>query len=115
VLGLRLPPHPPETRSVYLKVMDCAAFSFALAGVAAVLRVSHGKVVHARLVLSGVGPIPWRAREAEALLAGRQAGEDSFEHVARVALQAARPLRHNGYKVPLTRALLKRALRTLAG
>lgn len=65
--------------------------------------------------LSGVGPIPWRVREAEALLAGREAGEDSFEHVARVALQAARPLRHNGYKVPLTRALLKRALRTLAG
>ena len=46
LLGLRLPPHPPETRSVYLKAMDRAAFSFALAGVAAVLRLSHGKVAH---------------------------------------------------------------------
>lgn len=63
----------------------------------------------------GSGPIPGPPREAEELLAGANASEDSFERVAQTALQAASPLRHNGYKVPLTRALLKRALRTLAG
>jgi xanthine dehydrogenase YagS FAD-binding subunit len=115
VLGVRLPPQPSETRSIYLKAMDRAAFSFALAGVAVVLRLSHGKVAHARIVLSGVGPIPWRAQEAERLLAGGAAEEESFERVARAALQGASPLRHNGYKVPLARALLKRALRKLAG
>ena len=62
---------------------------------------------------SGTDPLACaRGRSASGRTGG---GEDSFEHVARVALQAARPLRHNGYKVPLTRALLKRALRTLAG
>lgn len=115
VLGLRLPPHPPQTRSTYLKAMDRAAFSFALVGVAAVLRVSQGKVAHARVVLSGVGPIPWRSPEAEAALTGQPANLDSFEAAARAALQGANPLRHNGYKVPLARALLKRALRNLAG
>lgn len=115
IIGLRLPLHAAETRSVYLKAMDRATFSFALAGVAVVLRVSQGKVAHARVVLSGVAPIPWRAREAEAALAGRPANEDSFERAAGAALRGASPLRHNGYKVPLARALLKRALRTLAG
>ena len=114
LLGLRLPPHPPETRSVYLKAMDRAAFSFALAGVAAVLRLSHGKVAHARLVLTGVGPVPWRVPQAEAALVGESADEERFAAAARAALQGARPLRHNGYKVPLLEALLKRAVRSLA-
>jgi xanthine dehydrogenase YagS FAD-binding subunit len=114
VLGLRLPAAPAGARSAYLKAMDRAAFSFALAGVAAVLRVAHGKVAHARIVLSGVGPIPHRAREAEDVLAGSSATGDRFEAAARAALQAASPLRHNGYKVPLAKALLKRALRTLS-
>ena len=77
--------------------------------------LAPGEVAQARAVLSGVGPIPWRSREAEAALAGQPANEDSFEAAARTALQGANPLRHNGYKVPLARALLKRALRNLAG
>lgn len=48
------------------------------------------------------------------MLAGAGATEDGFEAAARAALQAASPLRHNGYKVPLAKALLKRALRTLS-
>jgi CO/xanthine dehydrogenase FAD-binding subunit len=45
-----MPSHPEETRSVYLKAMDRAAFSFALAGVAAVLRLSRERRVgHARV------------------------------------------------------------------
>ena len=45
VLGIEMPSHPDETRSIYLKAMDRAAFSFALVGVAAVLRVSNsGKI-----------------------------------------------------------------------
>ena len=114
ITGVRMPPHPQETRSTYLKAMDRSAFAFALVGVAAVLRLSAGKIAHARIVLSGVAPIPWRAAAAERVLAGAEANEDCFERAARSALQDASPLRHNGYKVPLARALLRRALRALA-
>jgi xanthine dehydrogenase YagS FAD-binding subunit len=69
---------------------------------------------HARIVLSGVGPIPWRAAQAERVLAGAPASKDGFAAAAHAALQGASPLRHNGYKVPLVEALLKRALRTVA-
>jgi xanthine dehydrogenase YagS FAD-binding subunit len=113
VLGLRLPPHPEETRSLYLKAMDRKTWSFALAGVACVLRLSGRKIAHARIVLSGVAPIAWRMAAAERALLGAEASEDRFAAAAEAVVQEARPLRHNGYKLPLTKALLLRALRTL--
>jgi xanthine dehydrogenase YagS FAD-binding subunit len=114
ITGVRMPPHPEETRSTYLKAMDRKVFSFALTGVAAVLRLSGTKIAHARIVLSGVAPIPWRVEVAERVLAGAGATADSFERAAHAALQGASPLRHNGYKVPLARALLRRAFGALA-
>ena len=114
VLGLRMPSHPGETRSVYLKAMDRQAFAFALVGVAAVLRLSPGgKVGHARIVLSGVAPIPWRARAAEEALLGSSLDDPLMEKAAAAALEGAVPLRQNAYKVPLAKALVRRALASL--
>jgi xanthine dehydrogenase YagS FAD-binding subunit len=111
VLGIAMPSHPDETRSTYLKAMDRAAFSFALVGVAALLRVSSsGKIAHARVVLSGVAPIPWRAQAAERVLLGAAAGEETFGRAAEAALAGAAPLARNGFKIPLARALIRRAL-----
>src|SRR5581483_2902516 len=93
LLRLRLPPHPPETRSCYLKAMDRKTWAFALA----------------RIVLSGVAPIPWRAAAAERELQGAVAGPDRFAAAAEAAVQESAPLRHNGYKVPLTKALVRQA------
>jgi len=113
VLRLRLPPHPPETRSCYLKAMDRKTWAFALVGVACVLRLSERKIAHARIVLSGVAPTPWRAEAAERELQGATAGPDRFAAAAEAAVQEAAPLRHNGYKVPLTKALVRQALTAL--
>ena len=114
LLAVRLPPHPDRTRSVYLKAMDRQAFAFALAGVAAAVRLSPaGKIGHARLVLSGVAPIPWRARAAEAVLAGANADDGVLREAARAALEGAELLRQNGWKVPLARALVHRALKAV--
>ena len=44
---------------------------FALAAVAATLTVSSGVVAQARIALTGVGPTPLRAGEAESLLVGK--------------------------------------------
>jgi xanthine dehydrogenase YagS FAD-binding subunit len=114
LLGVEMPSHPAETRSVFLKAMDRAAFSFALVSVAAVLRVSRaGEIGHARLVLGGVAPIPWRAQAAERALLGRAAGEEAFEKAADAAVAGAAPLVHNGFKILLAKALVRRALASL--
>jgi xanthine dehydrogenase YagS FAD-binding subunit len=114
LLSVRMPDHPAETRSTYLKAMDRQAFSFALVSVAAVLRLSEERRIgHARLILGGVAPIPWRAAAAERLLLGAEASEALFEKAAQAAVEGALPLRRNAYKIPLLRALVRRALQTL--
>ncbi|HEY6820676.1 MAG TPA: xanthine dehydrogenase family protein subunit M [Burkholderiales bacterium] len=115
VAAIRLPPHPDETRSVYLKAMDRRTWGFALVSVAAVLRLSGPRIAHARLVLGGVAPIPWPARAAEAVLIGHDAEPALLDQAADLALAGAQPLSHNGYKIPLARALVRRALGELAG
>jgi xanthine dehydrogenase YagS FAD-binding subunit len=116
ILDVRMPSHPAETRSVYLKAMDRAAFAFALVGVAAVLRISpQGKIGHARIVLGGVAPVPWRAQAAEAVLLGAALQDDLWDKAAEAALEGAAPLQHNAWKIPLAKALVKRALRALSG
>jgi xanthine dehydrogenase YagS FAD-binding subunit len=108
IAAVRLPSSPGQ--SLYLKAMDRKSWAFALAGVAAsVVRPNGGAIESARIVLSGVAPIPWRVPAAEqALVAGAKA-----EEIARVALEGAEPLRHNAYKVPLARALVRRAVARL--
>jgi xanthine dehydrogenase YagS FAD-binding subunit len=115
IVAVRIPPYPLGTRSTYLKAMDRKFWAFALVGVAVAVRLSGNHVQHARIVLGGVAPIPWRARAAELVLTGEDIGEGFFDRVADAALQGAVPLRHNAYKLQLSRALLRRALQALTG
>jgi xanthine dehydrogenase YagS FAD-binding subunit len=113
LLSIHLPALSDGTRSTYLKAMDRKVWAFALVGVAAVLRLEGQRITHARLVLSGVAPIPWRATMAEQKLIGAEPGDELFQHAAEVAVAEAAPLQHNGYKIPLAKALIARALASL--
>jgi xanthine dehydrogenase YagS FAD-binding subunit len=110
IVEVTVPNSPPGARSVYLKAMDRKVWAFALVGVAAAIRLEAGRVADARLVLGGVAPIPWRREEAERVLVGETPDGDTFSRAAEAALVDAQPLRENGYKVPLARALIRRAL-----
>ena len=94
--------------------MDRKVWAFALVGVAAVLRA--GRAAHRRRPdrPRRRGPVPWRARAAERLLLGADAGGALFERAAEAALEGAAPLAHNAYKLPIARALVGRALTALA-
>jgi xanthine dehydrogenase YagS FAD-binding subunit len=113
LLSVHLPAPAPRMRSTYLKAMDRKVWAFALVGVAAAVRVEAGGIADARIVLSGVAPIPWRAPAAERALIGNAADAATFDRAAEAALADAAPLEHNGYKVPLAQSLISRALRTL--
>lgn len=114
VLSIHLPAFVEGTHSTYLKAMDRKVWAFALVGVAAMLRIEGQKIADARLVLSGVAPIPWRAQAAEHALIGADAGDALFAQVAEIALADAQPLAQNGYKIPLAKTLIQRALSALA-
>ena len=74
-------------------------WAFALVGVAAVIRTEQQKITHARLVLSGVAPIPWRVTAAKQALVGADATEVTFAQIAENALADAQSLSQNAYKI----------------
>lgn len=93
------------------KVADRQAWDFALANVAAVLDVQGGAIRDARIVVGGVAARPLRMRRVESAIAGRPVDEATLDEAGRLAVQGARPLQFNAYKVALTRNLVKRAIR----
>lgn len=101
-------------KSTWHKFRERGSFDFALSAVALCLWSDAGVVRRASVVLGGVAPIPWRAKGVEAALAGARLDAASIEKAAAVATAGAEPLDHNGYKVPLTRGLVVRALQSLA-
>lgn len=106
ITAVDLPALPAAMRSRYRKVRDRASFAFALVSVAAAIEVRDGVVADVRLALGGVAHKPWRAAEAERVLRGAPATEDSFRRAAEAELAAARPLAGNAFKVPLARNTL---------
>jgi xanthine dehydrogenase YagS FAD-binding subunit len=68
----------------------------------------------ARVVLGGVAPIPWRLPEVEKLLAGQRITPALAAKAGEAAVAGARPLAKNGYKVPLTRAMIARTLKDIS-
>ena len=115
IVAIEIPAAPAARRSLYRKQRDRASFEFALTAVAAALDLEDGKVRDARIALGGVGTKPWRAREAERALIGAAPSPQSFEAAAMRALAQARPLAHNGFKIALAEAAIRRALQTLLG
>jgi xanthine dehydrogenase YagS FAD-binding subunit len=100
-------------RSTYLKVRDRASFEFAVVSVAAALKIEDGVITAARLAAGGVAPRPWRLHGSEAALVGRTPGEAAFVTAADLAIEGARPLEKNAFKIPLLRNAVIRALQTI--
>ena len=116
ITAVRLPPEAAgfSAHSRYLKVRDRTSYAFAVVSAAAGLRLDGDRIGEARLALGGVALKPWRAREAENLLAGRAPDGDTFRKAADAALAGARPSGEaNAFKIELARRILVRAL-TLA-
>jgi xanthine dehydrogenase YagS FAD-binding subunit len=106
----------PPTRSTYRKARARQSWDFALAGAAVALTMAGDKVTQARVVLSGVAPIPWRARAAEAALVGDRLGAKAIRRAVEAAVEGADPMTDNAYKVTLAKGVVEQALtRLLAG
>jgi xanthine dehydrogenase YagS FAD-binding subunit len=113
ITAIEVPAAPVARRSLYLKFRDRQSYEFALASVAAAIRVEDGTVAEVRLALGGVATKPWRARRAEASLLGQPATEASFAVAARQELAQATPRQQNAFKVELAQRAIVRALNTL--
>ncbi len=114
ITAVDLPALPFAWRSHYLKVRDRASYAFALVSTAVVLEIEGEVINNARIALGGVGTKPWRSPEAEQVLVGARANEETFARAADAAMRAASPRRHNHFKVELAKRTLQDALKTVA-
>ena len=112
IVAVRLPAEAARfaAHARYLKVRERTSYAFAVVSAAAALRFEDGKIAEARLALGGVAPKPWRAREAEQMLAGAPAGEPLFRRAAEAALAEAKASGDNAFKIELARRIVVRAL-----
>ncbi|GHB60351.1 FAD-binding molybdopterin dehydrogenase [Streptomyces xanthochromogenes] len=104
---------PAGSVSRYRKARDRAGYTFALASVAAVVRLERGAVRHVTVAFGGLAHRPWRARRTEAALLGTSPTPETIERAVEAELADAVPLRHNAYKVELARGLAHEVLSTL--
>jgi CO/xanthine dehydrogenase FAD-binding subunit len=111
--AIDIPLLPPGTRSGYLKVRDRASYEFALASAAVALAIDDGVIAQARVALGGVGTIPWRAPEAEAVLRGAPVGARLFRAAADAAVHDPFTVPGTAFKVELAKRTLVRTLETV--
>jgi xanthine dehydrogenase YagS FAD-binding subunit len=104
-------PHPkPGSKGFYHKVRERLAWDHAIVSVSTVLQAQGGAVREARVVLGGVAPTPWRVPKAEQFLRGKKVDENTAQKAGEIALEGARPMKDNIYKVALAKSLIQRAL-----
>ena len=102
------------THSAYIKFALRKSWDFAIARVAVSAVIRERVCEDLRIVLGGVATFPYRSQEAETILRNREIDEASASAAAEAALENAKPLKMNGYKVELSKTLVRRALLALA-
>jgi xanthine dehydrogenase YagS FAD-binding subunit len=96
------------------KVRDRGSWDFQLVSVAAAFRMSGNTIEDARIAVNGVALYPVRLDAVERLVRGETPTETVQNAAGDLAVQGARALRHNDYKIPMMRNLVRRAVRSVA-
>jgi xanthine dehydrogenase YagS FAD-binding subunit len=92
----------------YLKIRDRNSYAFALVSVATGITLEGQTISEARMALGGVAHKPWRVKEAEQFLVGKQADENTFGKAAEIMLQGSVGFKHNAFKIKLAKQAIIR-------
>ncbi|RPJ57344.1 MAG: molybdopterin dehydrogenase [Dehalococcoidia bacterium] len=115
VLEVQVPSPSAGTKSCFLKFALRKSIDFPIVNCAVRVSFDGEKVSGARICLNAVHVVPYRAVEAEKVVAGKRIDEAVAEEAGKAAVAAAKPLEHNKYMVAVARTLVKRALLACEG
>jgi xanthine dehydrogenase YagS FAD-binding subunit len=115
ITEVRVPRLPWARRSTYLKIRDRESYEFALTSAAVALDVDGDKIRDGRIAVGGVGTKPWNLPKVREALAGKPLKQETFAEAAKLAVEGARPLKHNGFKIELVQRTIVRALTSIGG
>jgi xanthine dehydrogenase YagS FAD-binding subunit len=102
-------------KAAHYEIRQKHAFDWPLAVTAVALKMNGSAVQSARIVMGYVAPVPWISNEAAQALQGKTVSEDVAKAAAGAALQNAKPLSGNSYKVQLAKVSVQRAVLKAAG
>jgi xanthine dehydrogenase YagS FAD-binding subunit len=109
--AIRIPSTWAGARFYFEKVRDRNVWDFPLLNVASAARFAAGKIDQIRIVINAAAATPLRLHAVEAAVVGKPRSEQTAELAGQIAIEGAQALRYNGYKIPLMRNLVKRAIR----
>jgi xanthine dehydrogenase YagS FAD-binding subunit len=109
--AIRIPSTWAGAEFYFEKVRDRQVWDFPLVNVASAMKVSGGTIQALRIAVGAVAATPVRLTAVEAAVAGKPRTQDTATMAGQLAVVGAQPLQHNGYKVPLMRNLVMRAIR----
>lgn len=110
-----LVPAAAGRRNATYEVRQKEALDWPLAASAVALEMNGSQVKSARIVLGHVAPTPWRAPAAEKALVGKTVNATVAAQAGEAAVQGAKALSMNGYKIQLAKVAVKRAILRAAG
>jgi xanthine dehydrogenase YagS FAD-binding subunit len=109
--AIRIPGTWAGAQFYFEKVRDRQVWDFPLVNVAAAVKVRGGQIEAARVAVGAVAARPLRLAAVEAAVAGKPRNDETATLAGELAVAGAQALRHNGYKIPLMRNLVRRAIR----
>jgi xanthine dehydrogenase YagS FAD-binding subunit len=109
--AIRIPGTWAGAQFYFEKVRDRQVWDFPLVNIASAIKASGTTIQTARIAVGAVAARPLRLVAVEQALAGQPRSEETATRAGELAIQGAQPLRYNGYKIPLMRNLVKRAIR----
>jgi len=108
---IRIPGTWAGAQFYFEKVRDRNVWDFPLVNVASAIKFSGSTIQQARIAVGAVAARPLRLVRVEAAIAGKPRSEETANMAGQMAVEGATALRYNGYKIPLMRNLVKRAIR----
>jgi xanthine dehydrogenase YagS FAD-binding subunit len=108
--AIRIPSAWAGTQFYFEKVRDRNVWDFPLLNIACAMVLSGDTITRIRIAVNGAAARPLRLKAVEDAVGGRARSAATGEAAGRLAVQGAVPLQFNGYKIPLMRNLVKRAI-----
>jgi xanthine dehydrogenase YagS FAD-binding subunit len=109
--AIRIPSTWAGARFYFEKVRDRNVWDFPLLNVASATKYAGGNIENIRIVINAAAARPLRLHAVENAVVGKPRSEQTADLAGQIAIQGAQALRYNGYKIPLMRNLVKRAIR----
>jgi len=109
--AIRIPSTWAGAQFYFEKIRDRPVWDFPLVNVASAAVFTNGNIERIRIAVNGVAARPMRLKAVEAAITGKPRNAATADVAGAMAIEGAQTLRYNGYKVPLMRNLVKRAIR----